>query len=131
MAEIYDQVAVSVNGTLITQATTISLSYVDSDEVILLLGLTIAGAPRRGMVLAPGGRYMVVEVSESVRSAGSAVAIDQLYLDAVEIGLNATKLGSGESLDSRGFIRSPGLNSGYGRPLVSAWSFVGYAAAFA
>lgn len=128
---IYDQIAIAVNGTLLTEATTISISYVDSDEVIALLGLTINGAPRRGVVVAPGGRYMVVEISEGVRSAGSDIAVDQLYLDAEEIGLNAKMLGSGRSLDSRGFVKSPGLNTGYGRPLVSAWSFVGYAAAFA
>lgn len=127
---IYDQVALGINGTLLVEATSIGITYMDSDEAISLLGLTINDAPRRGVVIAPGGRMMSIDVAEARPIAGATVDVISLYLDATEVELTAVMLGSGESLITRGFIKSPGMSGEVGQSLVTKWSFLGYAAKF-
>ena len=72
---IYDQAAIAVNGALLVEAVSVGIQYMDSDEAIALLGLTINGAPRRGVVVAPGGRMMTIDVAEEnpPRKAKSAI----------------------------------------------------------
>jgi hypothetical protein len=132
MAEpsIYESMAVAINGTLLVESTSIGVRYIGTDEVIPLLGMTIADAPRRGVVVAPGGRYMTVEVAEGRRIAGVTINVERLFIDATEVELTATMIGSGDALTTRGWIQAPSIQIAFGRAMQSGWSFVGYAAAF-
>jgi hypothetical protein len=127
---IYEQAAIGINGTLLVETSSISIAYIDSDEAIAILGQTINGAPRRGVVVSPGGRMMTIDVSEYRPVAGSTVDILELYLDATEVELTVRLIGSGESLITRGFIKSPTIDAGVGKALETKWSFLGYAAKF-
>jgi len=127
---IYDQAAICINGVLLVEAASISISYVDSDEAIALLGLTINGSPRRGVVVSPGGRMMTIDVGEFRPVAGATVDIIGLYLDATEVEITVLLIGSGESLITRGFIKTPSVEAQVGQALSAKWSFLGYAAKF-
>jgi hypothetical protein len=127
---IYDQAALALGGKLLVEATTISVIYLDSDEAIPLLGLTINDSPRRGVVISPGGRMMQIDVEEARPIAGATVDILELYLDASETEMTVMLLGSGETLITRGFVRSPKIDAGVGQALSVKWSFLGYAAKF-
>lgn len=128
--EIYDQAAIAINGSLASEATAIAVQYLDSDESIALLGLTINGAPRRGVIVAPGARMVQIDVSEFVPVAGTNLDILGLYLDSTEVELTVVMLGSGKSLITRGFIQKPNVTAAVGQNLVSKWTFIGYAAPF-
>jgi hypothetical protein len=127
---IYEQAAISLNGTLLVEAASIGVSYIDSDEAIALLGLTINDAPRRGVVISPGGRMMTIDVSEFRPVAGATVDILDLYLSSTEVELTIVLIGSGDSLITRGFIKTPSLRAAVGAALTTDWSFLGYAAKF-
>lgn len=127
---IYDQAAICLNGVLMVEVGTIAIAYVDSDEAIPLLGMSINGSPRRGVVVAPGGRMMTIDVAEARPVAGATVDVLSLYLDAEEVEITVMLIGSGESLITRGFIKAPSVDAQVSQALTTKWSFMGYAAKF-
>ena len=127
---IYDQAAIGINGALLVEVASIAIAYIDSDEPIALLGMTIADAPRRGVVVAPGGRMMTIDVAEYRPVAGATVDVLELYMNATEVELTVRLIGSGDSLITRGVIKAPSIDAGVGKPIDVKWSFLGYAARF-
>lgn len=127
---IYDQAAICINGALLVEAASIAIAYLDSDEAIPLLGLTINGSARRGVVVAPGGRMMTIDVSEFRPVAGATVDVVALYLAAEEVEITVKLIGSGEQLITRGFVKTPSVDAAVSQALTTKWSFLGYAAAF-
>ena len=126
MAEIYDQCAVAVNGNLITDATTVSVEYVDSDQAIALLG----GGSKVTMGTVVGGRMMRVSFEAAVPVLNSDMPLIQKYIDAERVTIQVFLLGGLRQLKSVGQLQAPNIRGAVAQSMSWGLSFIGEPAAF-
>jgi len=118
---IFDNCAVYVQGLLDQDATEVSVSVVDGDEVVTLLG----GGSETTVTLMPGGRYLQVQWSRAASQTGDPLDLFKLHKDVARISIRIVQRGSGKSLTTKGFLQDPSLKSSTGSSQSISCSFVG------
>jgi len=121
MAEIYDQCAVAVNGNLITDATTVSVEYVDSDQAVALLG----GGSKVTMGNIVGGRMMRVSFEAAVPVLNADIGLIESYVKADRVTIQVFLLGGLRSLKSAGQLQAPNIRGAVAQSMSWGLSFIG------
>jgi hypothetical protein len=126
MADVYDNAAVVLNGSVMSEATTVTISYETGDEVVPVLG----GGSRKTISFAPGGRYMRVEFDLAVPVLGPDLDVFDRFIDVETVTLQVFLRGNGGRLDSQGWIMAPTFNAAVAQSANIHVSFVGEADTF-
>ncbi len=124
MAEprIYDNAAVSINGILIAQSTSIDVTYEDGDRPLPLLG------GRFG--IDAGTRLMRIAVDEAIPVGLPDFDVLKTWLDCLEVQFAVQLLGSGRRMATNGFITSPSMAFKVGENSYVRYGFIGKAVVF-
>ncbi len=119
---IYENAAVFVQGGLVTESTSIGVTYEDGDRPLPLIG------GRFG--IDAGTRLMRIAVAEAIPVGFPNFDIVRTWLEGLEVEFAVQLLGSGLKMSSRGFITSPGYQFGVGQTAALSYGFIGKAAVF-
>lgn len=120
--KIYDNAAVFVNGVLLTEATSIGVTYDDGDRPLVLIG------GRFGVDF--GARTMRVAVAEAIPVGFPAFDLVKTWLDGQVVDFGVMLLGSGLKMNARGYITTPGYSFGVGQNAALSYGFIGPASVF-
>ncbi len=120
---IYDQIYPSINGVLLSEATTVKLEYEGDDQDILTLAKGWAGQT-------PAPRSIKVTIDEFVPRTGFEFDFIKKYLNSEIVTLGLQFGGSGVKMTSDGFLRTPGVEAGAGQSTKATIMFKGEAKNF-
>jgi hypothetical protein len=138
---IYSSAAVTVNGKLLAEATSVEVEYLDSDEVLFILG----GGTSKTVLVNPQGRHMRITWDQAVPSeampAGSVGFIDGvtlfdnpydyvgMYLESEPATISVIALGRTDRIVGvNGLIQQPKLRFAVGQNTTFSYTWIGEAA---
>ena len=120
--EIYEQAICYIKGQLFLDATSITVSYEDSDKPVFLNDGRV--------IIAPGERIMRIAIDNAIRSSSEAHEMVKRYLDVEEIPFAVQLATNGKRLTSTGFLTAPGYSFAVDQNASYRTGFVGKPAYF-
>lgn len=120
--KIYENAAVYVNGVLLSEATSIGVTYEDGDRPLVMIGFKFG--------VDFGARTMRVAVAEAIPVGTPAFDLVKTWKDGQVVDFGVILLGSGLRLSTRGYITTPGYSFGVGQNAALSYGFIGPASVF-
>jgi hypothetical protein len=118
MAELYDQAVMFLNGALLTDNTTVSVSYEGDDQDVMTIPKGWAG-------ITPSPRKLMVKFELLIPKDGPEFDLIGKFLNSEKVTLGLQLLGSGKKVTSDGYLRNPNMEFGVGQTAKISCEFHG------